>query len=74
MSNKVPHCHLDLGALLLIRDYIEKDYDEALRLMRDYGFTTQDVDVLNHVSPYRKIKAKTLGTLKKCLKEPAQTV
>jgi hypothetical protein len=71
MSNKVPHCHLDLGALLLIRDYIEKDYDEAVRLMREYGFTPQDVDVLNHVSPYRKIKAKTLSTIKKCLKELA---
>lgn len=74
MSNKVPHCHLDLHGLLVIRDYIEKNGDEALRLMREYGFTPQDVDVLNHVSPYRKIKAKTLITLKKCLKEPAPTV
>lgn len=71
MSNKIPHCHLDLEALLLIRDYIEKDCDEAVRLMREYGFTPQDVDVLNHVSPYRKIKAKTLSTIKKCLKELA---
>jgi hypothetical protein len=74
MCNKVPHCPLDMDALLLIRDYIEKDCDGAVRLMREYGFTPQDVDVLNHVSPYRKIKAKTLGTLKKCLKEPAPTV
>ena len=70
MTNKVPHQYLDVDALLLIREYIEKDLDGALRLMREYQFTPQDVDVLNHISPFKKIKPKTVSSIKKWLKEP----
>lgn len=70
MTNKVPHQYLDMDSLLLIRSYIEKDCDEALNLMRKYEFTSQDVDVLNHLSPYRKIKPKTISYIKKWLKDP----
>jgi len=64
MATRVPQRKLTIDELLLIRDYAEAG---DTSLMKEYRFTSQDLDTLNHLSPLRKIKAKTLASLKKCL-------
>lgn len=64
MATRVPQKKLSIDELLLIRDYAEAG---DTSLMKEYRFTSQDLDTLNHLSPLRKIKAKTLASLKKCL-------
>jgi hypothetical protein len=62
ISNKIPHCNLDTDALLLIRYQIEKgDFENFL----DYELEPSDIDILNHLSPQNKLKAKTVSSLKK---------
>lgn len=62
ISNKIPHCTLDTDALLLIRSQIEKgDFETFL----DYEFEPSDIDILNHLSPINKLKAKTISSIKK---------
>ena len=62
ISNRVPRQSLDLDALLLIRSQIEKgDFETFL----DYELEPTDIDVLNHLSPLNKLKAKTISSLKK---------
>lgn len=72
ISNKIPHCTLDLEALLLIRLQIEKgDFEIFL----DYNLEPSDIDVLNHLSPTTKLKAKTVSSLKKqCVEAIANRV
>jgi hypothetical protein len=64
MATRVPGKRLDLDHLLLLRDYAEAG---DVATLREYGLLPQDLDVLNHLSPFRKIKAKTLAGLKKSL-------
>lgn len=62
ISNKIPHCNLDTNALLLIRSQIENgDFENFL----DYELEPSDIDILNHLSPLTKLKAKTISSLKK---------
>jgi hypothetical protein len=62
VSNKIPHRNLDLDALMLIRSQIERgDFETFL----DYELEPSDIDVLNHLSPVNKLKAKTVSSLKK---------
>jgi hypothetical protein len=62
ISNKIPHKNLDLDALMLIRFQIERgDFEIFL----DYDLEPSDIDILNHLSPVTKLKAKTVSTLKK---------
>jgi hypothetical protein len=62
ISNKIPHQHLDTDALLLIRCQIENgDFENFL----DYDLEPSDIDILNHLSPLTKLKAKTISSLKK---------
>ena len=64
MSRRVPRMDLDLDALMLLRDRAEAgDYE----ILREYGIQPQDVDVMSHLSPLRKLKPKTLSTIKKWL-------
>lgn len=66
MSHRVPRLDLDLDALLLLRDMAEAgDYE----ILKEYGIQTQDVDVMSHLSPMRKLKPKTLITIKKWLNQ-----
>ena len=66
MSHRVPRLDLDLDALLLLRDRAEAgDYE----ILREYGIQPQDVDVMSHLSPLRKLKPKTLSTIKKWLSQ-----
>jgi hypothetical protein len=64
ISRRVSGKNMSCDELLLLRDHAEAGNVEILR---DYKITPQDLDVLNHLSPYRKIKPKTLSNLKKCL-------
>ncbi len=69
ISTKIPHKHLDMYALLLIRSQIENgDFENFL----DYDLEPSDIDVLNHLSPLTKLKAKTISSLKKQCVEAAQ--
>ena len=64
MASRTPGKTLCLDELLLLRQYAENGDIEPLR---EYNFERQDIDVLNHLSPLRKMKAKTLATIKKSL-------
>ena len=62
ISTKIPHKNLDTDALLLIRRQIENgDFENFL----DYELEPSDIDILNHLSPLTKLKAKTISSLKK---------
>jgi hypothetical protein len=62
ISNKIPHRNLDTEALLLIRRQIENGNFETFL---EYELEPPDIDVLNHLSPLAKLKAKTISSLKK---------
>jgi len=64
LSKRLPGKRLCLDELLLLREFAENEQVDPLK---DYGLQPQDIDVLNHLSPTRKIKAKTVNTLKKWL-------
>lgn len=64
MSHRVPRLDLDLDALMLLRDMAEGGNCEILK---EYGIQPQDVDVMSHLSPIRKLKPKALSTIKKWL-------
>jgi hypothetical protein len=62
MTRRIPHSPLCIDALLLIRAQVEKG---DFQTFFDYGLGPSDLDVMNHLSPLNKIKAKTLASLKK---------
>jgi hypothetical protein len=66
MSHRVPRMDLDLDALMLMRDMAE---DGNYEILREYGIQPQDVDVMSHLSPLRKLKPKALSTIKKWLSQ-----
>ena len=68
MANRTPGKRLCYDELLILREYAEH---ENVDILKDYRLQPQDIDILNHLSPFRKIKAKTVGYLKKCLSAPA---
>ena len=68
LSRRTPGKTLHMDEVLMLRDYAEREMVEPLR---DYGLLPQDIDVLNHLSPTRKLKAKTVTLLKKCLSTSA---
>jgi len=72
ISTKIPHRDLDTEALLLIRRQIENgDFETFL----EYELEPADIDVLNHLSPLTKLKAKTISSLKKqCVEAIANRV
>jgi len=62
ISNKIPHRNLDTEALLLIRSRIEHgDFETFL----EYELEPSDIDILNHLSPLSRLKAKTISSLKR---------
>lgn len=64
ITDRVPYCHLDTDTLLLLRNMAEAgQYD----ILREYKLEPKDIDVLNHLSPLRKLKPKTVQALKKAL-------
>jgi hypothetical protein len=64
ITDRVPFYHLDTDTLILLRDMAEAgQYD----ILREYKLEPKDIDVLNHLSPLRKLKPKTVQALKKAL-------
>jgi hypothetical protein len=62
MSTRIPHQNLCLDSLLLIRSQVEKgDFSNFF----EYSLGPSDLDVMNHLSPLTKLKAKTISSLKK---------
>jgi len=70
MYERVPRMTQDIDGVLLIIDYIQKDEPRAIELMKEYGFQKEDIDILNHLSPLRKLKAKAISNLKKSISTP----
>lgn len=64
MASRVDGKRLNMDELLLLRSYAEKGNVEILK---DYKLIPQDIDVMNHLSPLRKIKAKDVQVIKKNL-------
>jgi len=62
ISTKVPRHHLDIDALMLIRSQVEHGDFAAFV---EYDLIPADLDTLNHLSPFTKLKAKTISILKK---------
>jgi hypothetical protein len=70
MYERIPQLKQDIDGVLLIMDYIEKDENKAIELMKEYGFKKEDIDLFNHITPLRKLKAKTVNLLKKSINPP----
>lgn len=69
MANRIPHQNLCIDSLLLIRSQVEKG---DFRTFFEYGLGPSDLDVMNHLSPLNKLKAKTIASLKKqCVENSA---
>ena len=64
MSRRLPGKELTLDELQLLREYAERG---EVGPLKEYGLLPQDIDTLNHLSPLKKMKAKTLAALKKSL-------
>jgi len=67
ITGRVPYYYLDTDTLMLLRDMAEAGNVDVLR---EYKLEPKDVDVLNHLSPLRKLKPKTVQALKKTLTPP----
>ena len=64
LSQRVQGKRLSMDEILLLHTYAQKgDVD----VLKEYKLLPQDLDVLNHLSPTRKIKPKDLAALKKSL-------
>jgi hypothetical protein len=66
LAQRVPGQRLSMDHIFLLFKYAESG---NVDMLREYGVTAQDLDVLNHVSPYRKIRPKDIAHLKKRLNE-----
>jgi hypothetical protein len=65
LAQRVPGKRLTFDEMLLLRTYVE---NEDVDILGEYCIQPQDIDVLDHLSPYSKIKSKTLSSVKKWLK------
>ena len=66
MATRVPGIKLSYDALCLLKTYAE---NQNIDILHEYKIQPQDVDVLNYLSPYTKIKPRVVSTIKKCLTE-----
>jgi hypothetical protein len=64
LSQRIPGKRLSMDEILMLHTYAQKGNVDVLK---EHGLTTQDLDVLNHLSLNNKIKAKDLTALKKSL-------
>ena len=67
ISDRVPYYKIDNESLLLLRKYAEAGNTDILA---EYKLDSKDVDVLNHLSPFQKMKAKTIQDIKRVLTRP----
>lgn len=63
MSKRQPWRELTHDDITTLKIYADL---ENVEMLKEYGIEPQDLDVMNHLST-RKIKARTLSSLKKCL-------
>jgi hypothetical protein len=63
MSKRQPWRELTLDDIITLKIYADT---ENVDMLKEYGIEPQDLDVMNHLST-RKIKARTISSLKKCL-------
>jgi len=64
LAQRIPGKRLSMDEILLLHTYAQKG---DVAVLKEHGLTTQDLDVLNHLSLYSKIKPKDLAALKKSL-------
>lgn len=64
LATRLPGKKLCHDELVVLRYFAEQ---EKIDVLLDYNIKPADIDVLNHLSPYKKIKAKTVSSLKKAL-------
>ena len=64
LSRRVDGKRLSMDEIMLLNIYAN---DGNVDVLKEYMLEPQDLDVLNHLSPYRKIRAKDLTVLKKSL-------
>lgn len=61
LAKRVPGERLTIEHMHLLFLYAEH---ENLEMLREHNLKPQDIDALNHINPFRKIKAKTLSYIK----------
>jgi hypothetical protein len=64
LAQRVPGKRLSMDEILLLHMYAREG---NVGVLKEHGLTSQDLDVLNHLSLNNKIKAKDLAALKKSL-------
>lgn len=64
LRQRVPGKRLSMDEILMLHMYAQKG---NVGVLREYMLEPQDLDVLNHLSLYNKIKPKDLAVLKKSL-------
>jgi hypothetical protein len=64
MSQRVPCKKLTIEELMLLRRYAEVGNTDILK---EYRLLPTDMDVMNHLNPFRKMKVKEIANLKKSL-------
>jgi len=64
MSQRVPGKKLTIEELMLLRRYAEVGNTDILK---EYRLLPTDMDVMNHLNPFRKMKVKEIANLKKSL-------
>ena len=64
LRQRVPGKRLSMDDILMLHTYAQKGNIDVLK---EHGLMSQDLDVLNHLSLYNKIKPKDLAVLKKSL-------
>lgn len=67
MTGRVPRHQLDVDSLMVLRNYFEKGLGEEF--IKEYKLEPADFDVLNHLCLIRKLKARTVSSLKKKCQE-----
>ena len=66
LARRIPGKRLSNDEILLLHSYAREG---NINVLKEHGLTTQDLDVMNHLSLYNKIKPKDLAALKKRLNE-----
>jgi hypothetical protein len=64
ISDRIPFLNLKYDSLMLIRKHAEH---KNWNLLLEYKLEAKDIDVLNHLSPLSKLKAKEIQEIKKHL-------
>lgn len=64
ISRRRPGDRLTIADLLVLRDYAENG---NIDILKEYSIEPSDIDVMNHLSPLRRVKPKVVAGIKKAL-------